>query len=81
MSLFAVSELRWEMIGVLFTFFGAAIMTLQETDQLFSLSEEWKNNQRSAALEMKDCADICLKFCDDTDTINEVVVLLMPQSR
>lgn len=70
-------RLRWEMLGTLFTFFGMAFISLQEWDPVFSLPEMHGMNRKTAAWRLKMAADGCLQFCHDTDTLNDVVVLLM----
>lgn len=73
-------QLRWEMLGLLFAFFGMAFISLQDWDPIFEQAElpEWQNlNRQSAAWKMKIAADGCLQFCWDADCLNEVVTLLM----
>lgn len=73
-------NLRWEMLGILFAFFGMAFISLQEWDPIFEEAElpEWQGlDRQTAAWKMKVAADGCLQFCWDVDCLNEVVALLM----
>jgi hypothetical protein len=74
---FGGRKLRWEMIGILFSFCGLGFTVSQEWDPIFALQELHGANRKSATWLMKECADVCLQFCRETDTYNDLVVLLM----
>jgi len=71
--------LRWEMLGILFTFFGMAFMQLQDWDPLFKTLDATTDTRRKAAWRMKRAADSCLLNCEATETLNDLVVYLMLQ--
>lgn len=73
---FAGSSLRWEMIGVLFTFFGMTMQVLQDWDPLFNLPEQHGRTRKLASLRMKECADACLDLRNTDHPINIAVVTL-----
>ncbi|RDW67611.1 hypothetical protein BP6252_09007 [Coleophoma cylindrospora] len=75
---FGGPRLRWEMIGVVFTWAGFAIKHSQEWDPLFRLEEMKDMNRKSAAEVMKQCASNCLDLCDTDDAeVNDILVVLM----
>ncbi len=69
-------QLRWEMLGLVFTFFGMAFMQLQEWDDIFKKLDKDMDNRRKAAARMKRCADTCLSNAEASGALNEVVVNL-----
>ena len=75
---FGGPELRWEMIGILFTMFGLAFIHGQEFDPIFDLPEQQGRNRHTAAAKMRQCSEICLKLCGDS--VNDVVFTLMKNS-
>lgn len=70
-------QLRWEMLGLIFAFFGLAFMHLPASDPLLETLPEPKNARQIAAWRMKECADVCLAVCQDSETLNETVINLM----
>ena len=73
---FTGSSLRWEMIGVLYTFFGMTMQVLQEWDPLFNQPEHLGRSRKLASLRMKQCSDACLDLRNTDHPINDVVVIL-----
>lgn len=73
---FCGSSLRWEMIGLLFTFYGLVMMQLQDWDPIFNLPEQRGRTRKSASLRMKQCADVCLSLRNTVHPINDAVVCL-----
>lgn len=71
--------LRWEMIGIIFTIFGLSFYSLQEWDPVFDLPEQHGRNRKTAAIQMRECADDCLNICEEVN-FNELVVILMRNS-
>lgn len=69
-------RMRWELLGTLYAFFGMAFISMQEWDPVFQLPELHDLNRNTAAWKMKLAADGCLQFVHDTDTLNDVVILL-----
>ncbi|RFU29783.1 hypothetical protein B7463_g6576, partial [Scytalidium lignicola] len=76
LNTFVGLNLRLEVLGLLFCFFGLAYLSLQDRDPMFKTPGVYGRNRKEAAWRMKECADICLKMCECTDTINEFVVAL-----
>lgn len=77
LSWFTRPVIRWEIMGILFVYFGFTFMILQEDDKLFDALEPWKISRKTAAWKMKECADICIRFCDELDIVTDLVVLLL----
>lgn len=71
------SLLRWEMIGILFTFFGLSMMHLQDWDPVFALAEQQGRLRKAASQRMKECADVCLSLRNTDHPTNDLVVCLL----
>ncbi|KAH8811829.1 hypothetical protein F5884DRAFT_671116 [Xylogone sp. PMI_703] len=69
-------NMRLEVLGLLFCFFGLAFLSLQERDPALKAPGVYGRNRKEAAWRMKECAGICLKMCECTDTVNEFVAAL-----
>jgi hypothetical protein len=76
LNTFMGPNIRFEMIGILFCFFGKAYLTLQDWDPLFGVPENHDRDRKETAWRMKECADICRKMCHFSETINELVAAL-----
>lgn len=76
LNTFMGPNLRFEMLGVLFCFFGKAYLSLQDWDPMFKAPENNGRNRKETAWRMKECADACRKTCHFSETVNEVVVAL-----
>lgn len=74
---FGGPRLRWEMIGILFTWAGMMFRHKQEWDPIFQLAEQHGMNRQTAAENMRVCADNCLRLCDDFVEINDIIIVLM----
>lgn len=70
-------NLRWEMLGIIYTFFGIAFMSLQDWDPLFMSMGIEDDNRTKAAYRMDRCVCSCIRFCEISDTMNDLVVCLM----
>lgn len=77
LSTFTGKNIRFEMLGVLFTSFGIAYLSLQDWDPLFSVPENCERDRKQTAWRMKECAEVCLRMCDYSDTVNVLVVSLL----
>ena len=80
MNWFAGPQLRWEMIGILFSWAGIAFRHRQEWDPIFNLPEQQGRNRNSAAAKMRECAAACLKLCEDHFQISDLMVICMKNS-
>ncbi|KAF4637582.1 hypothetical protein G7Y89_g494 [Cudoniella acicularis] len=76
LNTFMGPNLRLEMLGILFCFFGQAFLTLQDWDPLFKVPENHDRDRKETTWRMKECADICRKMCHFSETINELVAAL-----
>lgn len=74
---FGGPDLRWEMIGILFTWAGMALRHKQEWDPVFDLPEQRGLNRRTAALKMRVCAVACGRLCEDYTEISDLLVICM----
>lgn len=80
MNWFAGPELRWEMIGILFSWTGIAFRHRQEWDSVFDLPEQQGLNRNTAAAKMRECAAACLRLCEDHFEISDLMVICMKNS-
>ncbi|TAQ87329.1 hypothetical protein B7494_g4354 [Chlorociboria aeruginascens] len=78
---FSGPRLRWEMIGMVFTFAGFASKHFQEWDSFFHLPELQGMNRTTAADKMRACASACIQLCTDSETNDLLVVLMRNVSR
>jgi hypothetical protein len=74
---FTGRNIRFEMLGILFSFFGMAYLFLQDWDPLFSAPENEGRDRKQSAWRMKECADVCLNMCDSAETVNFLVTALI----
>ncbi|RDW72906.1 hypothetical protein BP6252_06813 [Coleophoma cylindrospora] len=70
-------NLRFEMLGMLFCFFGLAYHCLPDKDRRFDVPENLGRDRKQTCWRMKECADICIKSCTISETNNEISVALM----
>jgi len=77
MNTFMGPNIRFEMMGMLFCFFGLGFLTLQDWDPVFKLPENDERDRKQTAWRMKECAGVCLKMCDDSETVNYLVTALI----
>ena len=77
---FSGSSLRWEMVGILFTVFGFAMIHLQDWDPVFGLPEQHNRSRKSLALRMKECADACLGLRNTAHPTSDTVLCLLKNS-
>jgi len=67
-------DLRWEMLGLVYAFFGLASMQRPEDDHKFKAE---RMSRKEAALRMKECADICYSMWKRSGIWNDIVVNLI----
>ena len=75
---FSGHNLRWEIVGNLFTVFAHSVMTVPDLDPLSAPcrdGDEW--NRRQSGEKLRECAEACLALCNDVDSINDFVITLM----
>ena len=61
LSTYIGPNLRFEMLGLLFCFFGMAYQSLLDGDYRLSVPEHKGQDRKQLSWRMKECADICLK--------------------
>ena len=62
LSTFTGPNLRFEMLGILFCFFGIAYQSLLDGDHRLSIPENQGRDRKQSSWRMKECADICLEM-------------------
>jgi hypothetical protein len=77
LSTFTGMNLRFEMMGLMFCFYGMGYLALQDWDPLFSVAENKGRDRKQTAWRMKECADVCLDMCDCSETVNYLVAALI----
>ncbi|KAJ6123734.1 hypothetical protein N7471_011051 [Penicillium samsonianum] len=80
MNWFGGPHLRWEMIGILFSWAGIAFRCKQEWDPIFDLPEQYGRNRNSAADKMRECAAACVRLCEGNFEISDTMVICMKNS-
>ncbi|CZR53186.1 uncharacterized protein PAC_03064 [Phialocephala subalpina] len=77
LNTFTGPNLRFEMLGLMFCFYGMGYLALQDWDPLFEVPENFGRDRKQTAWRMKECADVCLDMCDCSDTVNYLVAALI----
>ncbi|KGO68392.1 hypothetical protein PITC_070170 [Penicillium italicum] len=80
MNWFGGPHLRWEMIGILFSWAGIAFRCKQEWDPVFDLPEQYGRNRNTAAEKMRECAAACVRLCEGNFEISDTMVICMKNS-
>ncbi|KAJ5692887.1 hypothetical protein N7462_002310 [Penicillium macrosclerotiorum] len=80
MNWFSGPYLRWEMIGIIFSWAGMAFRHRQEWDPVFDLPEQHGRNRNTAAENMRECTAACLKLCQENLEISDLLVICMKNS-
>ncbi|OQE35991.1 hypothetical protein PENCOP_c012G01349 [Penicillium coprophilum] len=77
---FGGPNLRWEMIGILFSWAGIAFRCKQEWDPVFALPEQHGRDRTTAADRMRECAAACIRLCEVNFEITDIMVICMKDS-
>jgi len=77
LNTFTGSNIRFEMVGMLFCLFGLSYLALQDWDPLFNVPENLGRDRKQTAWRMKECAEICFRMCDFSETVNYLVTALL----
>ncbi|KAJ5757561.1 uncharacterized protein N7511_006255 [Penicillium nucicola] len=77
---FGGPDLRWEMLGILFSWFGIAFRCKQEWDPVFDLAEQHGRNRNTAADRMRECAAACMRMCEENFETSDIMVICMKNS-
>ena len=68
LNTFTGPNLRFEMLGMMFVFFGMAYQSLLDGDARFAVPENHGRDRKQTTWRMKECADVCLKMCEISET-------------
>lgn len=74
---FSGSNLRWEALGILFTYWSFGALASAEGDSIFSSAFQRPKSRAQAMIEMKECAASCIALSSHVDHGNPLVVYLM----
>jgi hypothetical protein len=74
---FSGCNLRWEAIGVLFTYWSFGALSSAEGDAIFTSASGSRKERREMMIELKECATSCIAFCSHTDHGNAFLVYLL----
>jgi hypothetical protein len=74
---FSGEKIRFEMLGLYFCYIGMAYRALQDWDPLFSIEENKGRDRMQTSWRMNECAEVCLKMCDCSETVNYLVPALI----
>jgi hypothetical protein len=74
---FTGENIRFEILGLFFCYIGLAYRSLQDWDPLFKLPENEGRDRMQTAWRMNECAEVCLRMCDDAETVNYLVPALI----
>ncbi|OKL61878.1 hypothetical protein UA08_02272 [Talaromyces atroroseus] len=77
---FSGAYLRWEMLGILFGWAGIAFKHKQEWDSVFDLPEQQRRDRNTAADKMRECANACVRLCEDHFEVSDIMVICMKNS-
>jgi hypothetical protein len=65
-------NLRWEVVGIIFTVVGIVIQSLMDGDPLFCSHDDEPMDRRQLALKVWDASETCMSFCNDFDILNDL---------
>jgi len=74
---FSGQNLRWEAIGVLFTYWAFGAISSPEDDPIFFDDKGNKRDRRQYMIELKECASSCIALCNHVERRNPLVVYLL----
>lgn len=74
---FGGPKIRWEMMGILFSWAGMAFRHRQEWDPVFDLPEQQGRNRLTAADKMRECAVTCVKLCEACFEVSDTMVICL----
>lgn len=74
---FSGRNLRWESLGILFTYWSFGAISSPEHDLIYQLGTEVKRDRRQYMIEMKECATWCIALSSNVDRGNPLLVYLL----
>jgi hypothetical protein len=76
-SLFIGHNLRWEILGIIFTLTGVSALNLPARSPLLAETKARFNSKADFAYQMINASNRCLGFCDQFGNVNNLLVWLM----
>lgn len=77
---FSGDNLRWEILGMVFSALTSATLSLPERDAFFTTQKGSRRDRKSFAVEMKDCVQACVTLSNYMDLINFPMVALLTKN-
>ncbi|CAG8982274.1 hypothetical protein HYALB_00004508 [Hymenoscyphus albidus] len=77
---FSGENLRWEILGMVFSALTSATLSLPERDAFFTTQKGPRRDRKSFAVEMKDCVQACVNLSNYMDLINFPMVALLTKN-
>lgn len=74
---FSGLNIRWEAIGILFTYWSFGALSSMEDDSIFVSASGNRKERREMMIELKECATSCIAFCSHIDHGNPLLVYLL----
>lgn len=74
---FSGLNIRWEALGILFTYWSFGAVSSTDNDSIFSPANGNGKERRDVMVELKECAASCIAFCSRTDHGNPLLVYLL----
>lgn len=74
---FSGRNMRWETIGILFTYWAFGATCSSDTDPHITSQRPPHNDRRQLTLDLKDCASTCITLCNAVDANNPLFVHLL----
>ena len=74
---FSGKNMRWETIGLFFTFWAYGALVSKNTDAHIASQPPPRNDSRTFMLELMDCANACITICNTLETSNTLFVHLL----
>ncbi|KAF2107677.1 hypothetical protein BDV96DRAFT_293460 [Lophiotrema nucula] len=70
-------NLRWEVVGIVFTMVALLAGSLQDGDPIFCSHDDPPINRNALVLKAHNAGEACLNFCKDFDVINDIYLWLL----
>jgi hypothetical protein len=74
---FSGSNLRWEALGILFTYWSFGSLASAECDSIFAFACQRPKTRVQMVIEMKECAASCIALSSHVDHGNSLLVYLL----
>ena len=70
-------NLRWEVLGLLFTYWAIGAVSITRDDPVFETQPASRNDPRRLMIHLKECANACATICSALDCTTPYFVLLL----